>query len=515
MLKRLIIQNFRIFKEKQDFQIGKYVTMLSGWNALGKSTVLALLANSCELKKEDGTTYQGKIFRAKFEDILKGSKARDVSGNIGKIIYDNDKEKKFRVTWQKDRFRVIPGDEENDAKIDKAVVYLGLARLYPIGEADNTQIANSEQVFKNDDDRKWFEDSYKEILSCYDDKITSVIKVDIKDAHKSTGAVNTETYDWNNISAGQDNLSQILFAILSFKNLRKEQLTNFKGGILIIDELDATLHPKAQEKIVDLLIKEAKKLEVQIVFTTHSLIIIKSIYKRIKNSPNDDMISYYFTRRNNKLELVKNKPFEEIERELLVSPYKREEEKKLIIYTEDSEARWFLKKILSGSGYTSKIRLKDVNISCQSLIDLMNVEDAFKNYLTIFDGDLKNNDINRIRKNKKNYLKLPTTNERDLSSPEKVIRDFVFSEKAKEYFEQEAKKEQLRDRVKIEYFREHDIDFGASSKNERDKYKEWFNIHRQLFEDSNIMSYWKKENVNSVKIFIDNFKEKCELILKK
>ena len=55
--------------------------------------------------------------------------------------------------------------------------------------------------------------------------------------------------------------------------------TYYKGGILLIDELDATLYGFSQTKLVDYLWKAAKDYKIQIVFTTHSPIILKCVNK--------------------------------------------------------------------------------------------------------------------------------------------------------------------------------------------------------------------------------------------
>ena len=69
MFKKLIVHDFRILKNVE-FELGRYATMLSGWNATGKSTVLALLANGTELKSKYAKTYNDGTFRAEFSEIL-------------------------------------------------------------------------------------------------------------------------------------------------------------------------------------------------------------------------------------------------------------------------------------------------------------------------------------------------------------------------------------------------------------------------------------------------------------
>ena len=55
----------------------------------------------------------------------------------------------------------------------------------------------------------------------------------------------------------------------------------YKGGILLIDELDASLFPAAQIKLVEKLYKKSLELNLQIFYTTHSL----EVLSETKNKP--------------------------------------------------------------------------------------------------------------------------------------------------------------------------------------------------------------------------------------
>lgn len=68
-------------------------------------------------------------------------------------------------------------------------------------------------------------------------------------------------------------------AVLSFRRLKEQYGQDYKGGILLIDELDATLYGFSQEKLVEYLWQAAGIYKIQIVFTTHSPIILKCVNK--------------------------------------------------------------------------------------------------------------------------------------------------------------------------------------------------------------------------------------------
>lgn len=155
------------------------------------------------------------------------------------------------------------------------VIYLGLSRLFPIGEANEDSIKANKIKF-DDEQKKWFIEKYTEILSIYDN-IADINNFSIGETDKKKGVgIETDKYDYLTNSSGQDNLGQILMSVLSFKRLKytREEWT---GGLVLIDEIDATLHPAAQKRLIDLLVKEAKTNDIQVVVTTHSSDLLKHI----------------------------------------------------------------------------------------------------------------------------------------------------------------------------------------------------------------------------------------------
>ena len=51
MFSKMILDDFRIFKN-QTIHIGNTITAIAGQNATGKSTILGILGNACELKSK-------------------------------------------------------------------------------------------------------------------------------------------------------------------------------------------------------------------------------------------------------------------------------------------------------------------------------------------------------------------------------------------------------------------------------------------------------------------------------
>lgn len=500
------INDFRALRN-QCFKLGKYVTMFAGWNATGKSTVLALLANSTELKEK--SYYGGRVFRAQFDEILKGNKQFDETKGDRFTVICESGGKTFRTAWQnedkKERFRVIPKDLEkspggkkpSEAKFTYPVIYLGLSRLFPIGELDDDGSTIDVATFKDADDENWFKKNYNKIIS-KDEDIREITKVDVTAVKKDKWGISTDSYGWEANSAGQDNVSQILYSLLSFKALKKDLADSYEGGIFLIDELDAALHPKAQRKILDLLIKEAKNLNIQIVFTTHSLSLIEYFYERKNDRDSSNIISYYFTYENNVISVHNHYSYEQIRQDTLLTLLPAKEKPvHVVVYTEDEEARWFLKKLLKG--VIRMIEWRNINIGCSSLVDLMNCEPCFRNYIVVFDGDFRHE--NRIKKNKGNYILLPPMKKKKMS-PEQLMKDFIFSKKASDYLKEAS--ESTDGQVKLEYFKENDLEEEGKRK-DREQYKTWFKKHKDTFENTNLYDFWAKKNPEMVEEFHNNF----------
>lgn len=516
MFKTLKIREFRCLENKE-ISLGKYLTVLSGRNSTGKSTVLGMLGNAGEIKKKDGMTYGSGRFRAEFSELFNGSEEYDKSGSDKyeiDICDDNGNiidYRKFRITWQKKnknsterRFHIVPYRKDDrvdtSAKLNIPVLYLGLSRLFPIGEADENELSSATIKFKTDEHKKWFIEEYTKILSMHS-SIESVSTTHLGETDKKSAiGVNTNEYDYLANSSGQDNLGQILLALLSFKNIKENWNGDWNGGLLLIDEFDSTLHPAAQNRLIDLIIGEARSSQIQVVITTHSLSLLKHISS--KTAYNNDCINnvelYYFTNANRALEIRRNVDFSQIEGDLLIQSTIQNMHK-IKIYSEDEENRWFLKKLLSD--YLSYINILDVNLGCKELITLYKADtEYFGNTIIVFDGDVTDNDLNitpkTIRDRTANMIKLPGN-----VRPEQVIYEYILKLEAEHPYWAVAQSVNFT----WDYFNDHGPATYKCEK-ERDKYKKWFQEHVQLFDATKLFEFWADDNKEIANLFVEQFK---------
>lgn len=528
-IKNIIFKEFRALKN-QRVELGRYFTVLAGPNMTGKSTVLAVLANCAELKSKKGRPLNAPSFRADFSEILKGSQTYDKSGSerILMDVMDADEKTiltiKCRTSWQKykkgmsqKRFRLIPGQfregvKINDKKLEVPVIYLGLSRLFPLGEAfdDKVQINKTKNFFvKHPDYFEEYKRVYAHILNIHEDELpASIEEIKIDGIKKTKMGVTTHNYDHYSNSAGQDNLGQILSAIISFQYLRSTNETT-QGGLLIIDEFDATLHPVAQEKLYKYLYEQAKNLKIQIIVSSHSLTLLHNVSRKIKNNTEEgcnDIELIYFDKSNGSLKLYRNKSYNAIQNALLLVTDLQS--KNLIkVYTEDQENRWFLKKI--ASDLLERTNLLDISIGCNNMITLMGADvEYFKNCILVFDGDLSEASENKIKGPMKDVcLKLPSNGP---NSPEKEIYEFLLNLHSEcdlwgKAFEHGISKDSLRERGP-------DSDEYEKYPKGRERYKAWFKDYLPYLEKLDVYDIWARENSEKINDFREKLKHAIDIL---
>lgn len=558
MYQKLQITDFRLFKNKT-LLLGKYLTVLCGRNSTGKSTVLGMIANSGELKKKDGVTYSSKTFRAEFSELFKGSRRFDSIGSdrfVVSLCDENGNEtdyRSFRTAWQtkdkyrnktkndmgvqrpenavergekgtktlkEERFRVIPfkkldNGKKTEAKFNYPILYLGLSRLFPLGESQDDTISNKNVTFKSEIHKDWFIEKYTNILSMQTD-LNEITNYTIGETDRKIGiGITTDSYDYLTNSSGQDNLGQILLALLSFKKLREELGTDWQGGVLLIDEIDATLHPAAQNKLIKLFLQEARDNRIQIIITTHSISCLNNICQRTAYNSHEDTVNneielYYLSNATRKLEVKRNISFTEIESDLLVNSIVQNNNR-IKLYSEDAEARWFLKHLIPN--YLPYVDELDIKIGCDELIGLYNADiQYFGNVLIVFDGDVCEKQLNRIPKNTRNNLGniiiLPGG-----IRPEEVIFNYLLSLGSEhDYWSGIASRVGLS----WDYFNEHGpLSDDYKNEKDRDRYKKWFIDHQHYFDSTKLMEFWIKDNQSCVEDFSNEFKRAHNHIAKR
>lgn len=515
--RELTIEDFRSF-DNSHILIGECLTAIAGNNGTGKSTILGLLANSSLLKGHK--TYLGKPYRGEFSELFSASLDNDPSGQKITLAYQEfgvSRVMGFRTGWQKrengdgKRFRVIPRRKGEagkivESKLRSPVIYLGLSRLYPIGEADEEGLGTKTQKWDVDEDEEWFREKYAHTLSIHDG-IKSVDSLDIGEISRKKGTgITTEKYGPTANSAGQDNMGQILLAMLSFRKLKRDLGSAWDGGLLLIDEVDATLHPAAQLRLVDLMLKEAESIGYQVVFTTHSTVILEKLCE--KNQYNRDGVPgkvevAYLTDANRRLTVKRNPTWHTMECDLLVRG--RGSGATVGVFSEDRQARWLIKEIL-GEAYPNllpKVSLVEASFGCDQLLRLYEQDFQYlKDRIVVLDGDVSEEEISsKVSKPKlksgKNLIRLPGT-----SRPENIIWKYLSEAQEDDPVWDALAPYEITWRAILENGPNSDVYSGVD---ERNRYKLWFEDYAVDFSQAKVVHYWMEANPSEGEAFANRF----------
>lgn len=573
--------------------IAPRITVIAGHNGIGKSTILGLIANGSEYTNHK--TLLNKAFRAEFSELFfldynHDYLDRDGGSSTADLVYDIDKTevikectvsgahkkiipknklKKFMVKAEDSlltekqksylngenlyihRMRVIPRTKNKlekvfletheigaASKIKIPTLYLGMSRISPIGEFDWTEIQH--RIIKIDEKNIDF------IYNFFNSVIPFNFDIDIEKK------IYTHSFSNNNkqslvpefghsslsISLGQDSLSSIATALASFNNLKNILGDEYKGGILVIDEVEAGLHPRAQKNLVRILKTYAKSLNLQLIVTSHSLTIVKEILDESvpKKYRIDDIVYLIDT---NIPTVMKNSSYLKIKNDMLLETSKIEISNsafvplppEVYVYFEDLEALDFFNGILSGrqitdtfSYFGNKLNLVPAKLGCHNLL-AMNKTPHFMKSIIILDADMLEDNSKKIKEalaNAENVVLLPVNDTQSQyfgMPPDKIIYSFLLDKFINRNSNRDFWSEKTPDLFTTNYYVENikDINkFYTSSpillptnindvkKIDRSAMKSWYNAVQEDLLRNNIFSLWALENIEECDTFLAN-----------
>lgn len=429
MIESIDFIHYRKIKDIK-LQFAKGINAISGENGTCKSSILHIIGNSYQKVKQSNSSVDTKSFNIikkinqtvnpKIESLTRGDKeyndpADGVKGKLYTVNYDDTScdFRRHNATNEGDssRYRLIPlyPRGKTEALKERVVIYLGLTRIIPVGElGDLTQTITSNLPEKYQDE---LIQEYKKLTNISIDSITTEKSNNVK--IRSDFTSKDKGIDSNTISAGEDNLFIILTALICLKWLFEETKPD---STLLIDEIDATLHPSIQVKLFELILRYSNEYNIQVFFTTHSLYLLEKIFKRKQN------VIYLTNNPGNTVRMIENPDIYRIE--MFLKSETREEalsDKKIPIFTEDEEARILLEEIFDDlserdSGFV-KVRhyfhFVKINLGSDSLRDLFNDRFLKKTTLKaicILDGDKTD------KKEDGRILSLP-----EYGSPEQIV----------------------------------------------------------------------------------------------
>lgn len=426
MIKKIHIKKYRKL-ENIDFEFSKDINIISGTNGTCKTSLLYIISNSFkEIQKSNENIKDiniptiisqiNKLTNPKIESLTRGDdEYNDPAPNIKGTLFNVEYYDGYKLDYRRHnhkiatRFAIKPPYKKGDSQKLPSIpiIYLGLFRLYSFGEFNNDDGIKKLKKKLPDEYIKILIELYKEFTNMQVNYECQTSMNEIKS--RAEFKTNIQGIDSNTISAGEDNLYIILTALVSlryyYENL-KETKKEIES-ILLVDELDATLHPEFQIKLLELFRIYSKEYKIQITFTTHSITLLEYAIKKKINI-------FYLLDNIENVVLEKNINRYKLEMFLKnITKKELENGRKISIFTEDSEARFFLEKLMKYfSKYEEFNKVKDIfyipeiNISCTELVKLFSdkVIESMESSICILDGDCSVNVSLKNKIKRENHL---------------------------------------------------------------------------------------------------------------
>lgn len=482
VIKRLEITKFRHLP-RETYPLGKRITVIAGHNATGKSTLLAMLAQPFGVADTD---IMGHSLRTKINDIFKLSPQYDKPGEHLYFVETYEKlhsdglKVQIKSFGRKDRtnLRFVTGKkrERGDGNIDIPVCYLGLKRVFPLGELSSPSLGSHTLT---EDEQDFFKYWHSKILQ--ETHAITPQRVSSK-KEKDTLGIQTEHYDSHSISAGQDNVGQILGAVISLQRYKKSKGSDYLGSLLIIDEVDITLHAASQNSLIDLLYKQSRESDFQVVVTTHSPYFIKAV-REYHSTRNGDCNIWYLKKPFGNTVVNINPTNDEIYEDVTLTSGVTDALPKINVYVEDKQAEQFLKRLL-GTKISRRCKVIAAKISCKALRGAAHIKEL-ENAVFVLDGDQgeSRNDPNTL-------VRLPGG-----TSPEKLFASHLDSLSDDDPF------------WSAKYTKMHFINNKPSNSDNREVWKNWLENEKRNWGNGmcRICKSWTENHTEEREQFIKKF----------
>ena len=233
-----------------DLPIEQNLTAIMGVNGCGKSTILHALA--CIFKPyKDGNDYKFSFFFTPNPDT-------DWKNSSLKVTYfDENDQREITREYKKDQDRWAPRYTNRPMR---DVFFMGIDTCIPeIEKEKQTSFINYSTASLEDADALKVIQMAAKILN-KDYKNLTVHKTDKKEM-LGVRTADDLTYSSLSMGAGEQRVIKILRLLYSVNSY----------SLILIDEIDLLLHVTALKELIKVIYEVAKKKNLQIIFTTHSL----------------------------------------------------------------------------------------------------------------------------------------------------------------------------------------------------------------------------------------------------
>ncbi|MDU3136857.1 MAG: AAA family ATPase [Anaerococcus prevotii] len=554
LAKEIKIKHFRKI-DNLTINLGDKITVFSGINGVGKSNIMSLIAMA--FGKKGARIAGGNFFphfdeyfiiteeeynqqsENKYEAYLKISTKNGIIQKRLGLKNDIDEGRGIRTLPRSTNFftpnETIKYVEEetkenfnigDSGRIPIPTIFISLSRLFPMGETKlkEKSINVNNEIIKEGIIKKYIE-WYNRVLPLSID-INKYKVSNIKKVVNANGRIHVELKgsDARTESVGEDNLGTIITALVDFFYLKQKQQNDYTGGILCIDEVDASLHPSAQIRLFELLEELSDELKLQILLTTHSITILEKIIKKENRDFDNYRLAYIL---DPKTPRIKDniKSIDDIKADM----YDENVYYKPIIkvYCEDENTKFIFEQLIKILSKDKDFNLPEYKIFPMSLghnqlENLRNFDKYFESVIMLVDGDAKrknrgnvlnkyiNNDIEGLntRELKGNILSLPS-----FLAPESYYYFILTEILDDKVFWQQLSRLDLRNdytSFRLEGLLK-EVELDADNNIENDKLKKCFsgnNLKRikQFIDETQLLTYYYNKNPDELINFKENAK---------
>ena len=518
-------------------QVAERLTILAGHNGIGKSTLLALAAHASGVTGRGGNpadahrSYFGRTFQSQFSEIIYLDPDREYSSPLAQgralpaplLTYRLDDlqlvKKCTLVQRPSGEVRLVPRNEPHqdfkgargvgtESKVPLPTIYLGMGRMLPLGENQRSTQMTEEQDFDSAD---------AELIAGFLGAVLpwhprssglapSIVGQSIKGTSKNAKYVQHD-YSPRAISLGQDSLSSIATALASFNRLKRELGPDYDGGLLVVDEVDAGLHPRAQQLLVEQLQTHARRLHLQVIATTHSMVVIEQVHPDATPNARMHPDGVVYLEDTNHPAVRDDLSLQSIRADMhLVAPRLRtpKARPRVKVYLEDAEAKQFLKEALklvrAQVTKATGVILEPValNVGCENLKAFPKHDPYFSRVVIVLDADAS---LPRA-KPVPNITRLPGGSGPDGKrwNPERTIYAFAENLVGEDDSVEDVRQLLFSQGVNRDQLRQHLL-ANAGDLQDRHVAKKWFRDRYEHIEDWGLVRHWLDLHPTEVQTF--------------
>lgn len=404
-LKKLHVRKFRAL-QNVDIEFGTHVTVICGKNGTSKSSILGIAAQIFSFEKDyvtqatlDYKTISGDAFKSLPSEHFRFSDKYDVPGSLDVAVELQDgytgtnstaELELMKRTLKDGRQKARPVVRKNSTvakgnasrNFTHPVVYLSLKRLQPITYRDY-KVSDFKYLTEN---KQHFLALSNKLLNKTSSAATAT------SGTISSIVAHSQNYDQDSVSAGEDNVGQIVMALMSFRKL-KEEYADYKGGLLLIDEADAGLFPAAQLALLEVLERECSDLNLQVVMTSHSPTLIERVYDLSKEFQRK-FKTIYLSDTYGPVRSMPDMSWAQIYADLHIETVRAGDDvslPKINVYFEDREGFDFFLELTNRAKFKAFINtLESITMGCSNYLHLIDkgVPEFAKKSVIVLDADV-------------------------------------------------------------------------------------------------------------------------------